>query len=206
MVGNALLVKPIIEKNPYQASLYLAGKREIWYDWETSKPRPSPGAVQNPATLKSIPMYQRGGTVIPLRAEVTKGSSKQMHEDPITLYIALNTKGDHANGTIYLDDGETYGYKKGEYAYWGIIFKKEHDYLHTIINKNLDKKGTLESDIMIEKIYVRGVKFFPRNAHIFLDDFTPEPLDFDYDRDTLLMEIRNPNAYITRDFRIDLHT
>ncbi|KIH60843.1 hypothetical protein ANCDUO_08893 [Ancylostoma duodenale] len=92
MVGNAILVKPIVEPNAVQASLYLAGKREIWYDWETSRPRPSPGAVQNPATLKTIPMYQRGG--------------------------------DFANGTIYLDDGETYSYKKGEYAYWGIIFKK----------------------------------------------------------------------------------
>ncbi|KAK6034696.1 hypothetical protein COOONC_27802 [Cooperia oncophora] len=60
MVGNALLVKPIVEPRPVQASLYLPGKREIWYDWETSKARPSPGAVQSPATLTSIPLYQRG--------------------------------------------------------------------------------------------------------------------------------------------------
>ncbi|RCN53741.1 hypothetical protein ANCCAN_00235 [Ancylostoma caninum] len=129
-----------------------------------------------------------------------------MREDPITLYIATNAKGDFANGTIYLDDGETYSYKKGEYAYWGIIFKKEHDYLHTIINKNLDKKGTLDSDIQIDKIIIRGAKFYPRTAHIYLDDFNPEPLDFEHDRETHVMEIKSPNAYITRDFRIDLHS
>ncbi|VDO93580.1 unnamed protein product [Heligmosomoides polygyrus] len=205
MVGNALLVKPIVEPNAVQASLYLPGKREIWYDWETSKPRPSPGAVQSPATLTSIPMYQRGGTVIPVREEVA-GSSKLMRDNPLTLYIALNMKGDFANGTVYIDDGESYSYKNGEYAYWGIIFKREHDYLHTITNKNLDKKGTLESDIQIEKIVVRGAKFYPRTAHIYLDDFSPEPLDFEYDRETHLMEIANPNAYLTREFRIDLHT
>ncbi|VDM76765.1 unnamed protein product [Strongylus vulgaris] len=181
MVGNALLVKPIVEKDATQVSMYLAGRGEVWYDWETSKPRPSPGAVQNPVTLKSIPMYQRGGTVIPVRERVRR-SSQLMREDPITLYIALNMK------DIYLQ------------------YLREHDYLHVIINKNLDKKGTLESDVMIEKIVVRGVKFFPRTAHIYLDDFTPDPLDFDYDRDTQLMEIKSPNAYITRDFRIDIHT
>uniref|UniRef100_A0A0K0D7L0 DUF5110 domain-containing protein n=1 Tax=Angiostrongylus cantonensis TaxID=6313 RepID=A0A0K0D7L0_ANGCA len=63
MVGNALLVKPIVEPRAIQVSLYLPGRREIWYDWEDSKPRPSPGAVQSSVTLETIPMYQRGGEV-----------------------------------------------------------------------------------------------------------------------------------------------
>ncbi|WKY16061.1 hypothetical protein Q1695_001054 [Nippostrongylus brasiliensis] len=205
MVGNALLVKPIVEAKAVQSSIYLPGKKEIWYEWETSKPRPSPGAVQMPATLTTIPRYQRGGTVIPVREQVRR-SSKLGRDDPITLYIALNMKGDFANGTVYMDDGETYAYKNGEYAYWGIFFKREHDYLHTIVNKNLDKKGTMESDVQINKIVIRGAKFYPRTAHIYLDDFTPEDLEFEYDRDNHLMEIMNPNAYLTREFRIDLHT
>ncbi|KJH43978.1 glycosyl hydrolase, family 31 [Dictyocaulus viviparus] len=205
MVGNALLVKPIVEPKASQVSIYLPGKNEVWYDWESSKPRPSPGAVQLPTTLETIPMYQRGGTVIPVRENVQQSSSL-MRNAPITLYIALKMKEHSANGTIYLDDGETYSYKNGEYAYWAIIFKREHDYLHTIINKNLDKRGTLDSDIQIEKIVIRGATFYPRTAHIYLDDFMPESLEFDFDRENHLMEIRNPNAYITKDFRIDLHS
>ncbi|KAJ1352135.1 hypothetical protein KIN20_008335 [Parelaphostrongylus tenuis] len=211
MVGNALLVKPIVEPKAVQVSLYLPGRKEmstsikIWYDWENSKPRPSPGAVQSPVTLETMPMYQRGGTVIPFREHVGQ-SSEMMRTAPLTLYIALNTKGDFANGTIYFDDGESYAYKNGDYAYWGIIFRREHDYLHTIVNKNLDKKGTMDSDVQIEKIVIRGAAFYPRTAHIYLDDFMPESLDFDYDRDVHLMVINNPNAYITREFRIDLHS
>ncbi|KIH60842.1 hypothetical protein ANCDUO_08892 [Ancylostoma duodenale] len=87
-----------------------------------------------------------------------------------------------------------------------VFLFREHDYLHTIINKNLDKKGTLDSDIQIDKIIIRGAKFYPRTAHIYLDDFNPEPLDFEHDRETHVMEIKSPNAYITRDFRIDLHS
>ncbi|VDO27363.1 unnamed protein product [Haemonchus placei] len=76
---------------------------------------------------------------------------------------------DFANGTVYIDDGETYAFKNGDFAYWAVIFKREHDYLHTIINKNLDKKGSLKSEIRIETIIIRGAKFYPRTAHIYLD-------------------------------------
>ncbi|CAD6188968.1 unnamed protein product [Caenorhabditis auriculariae] len=205
MVGPALLVKPVQEPGATQISTYLPGKRQVWFEWDTHKARPSPGAVQNPAGLHSIGLYQRGGTMIPVFADV-KMTTKENHEQPIILYIALNNKGDFANGTIYLDDGESYAYEKGDFAYWGITFKKEHDYLHTITNKNLDKRGTFDSDVYIEKIVIRGAKFYPRTAHIYLDDFTPDPLDFEYDRDNFLMEIEAPNGYITREFRIDLHS
>ena len=66
MVGNALLVKPIVEPKAEQASTYLPGRREVWYEWNTHKARPSPGAVQIPATLTTIPMFQRGGSMLSL--------------------------------------------------------------------------------------------------------------------------------------------
>lgn len=78
--------------------------------------------------------------------------------------------------------------------------------MHTITNKNLDKNGKFDSDIYIEKIVIRGAKFYPRNAHIFLDDFSPEDLEFEFNRDNFLMEIQNPGAFVTREFRIDIHS
>ena len=63
------------------------------------------------------------GTIIPKLSEV-KLTTKDNHEQPITLYIAVNQKGDFANGTIYLDDGESYSYEKGDFAYWGFTFKR----------------------------------------------------------------------------------
>uniref|UniRef100_A0A1I7UPS8 Gal_mutarotas_2 domain-containing protein n=1 Tax=Caenorhabditis tropicalis TaxID=1561998 RepID=A0A1I7UPS8_9PELO len=205
MVGSGLLVKPVLEEKLKELSIYLPGKRQVWYDWETHKARPSPGAVQIPAELNTIGLYHRGGTIIPKLSEV-KLTTKDNHEQPITLYIAVNQKGDFANGTIYLDDGESYAYEKGDFAYWGFTFKREHDYLHTITNKNLDKKGKFDSDVYIDKIVIRGAKFYPRNAHIFLDDFSPEDLDFEFNRDNFVMEIANPGAFVTREFRIDIHS
>lgn len=41
--------------------------------------------------------------------------------DEIVFFLA----GDHANGTLYMDDGETYKYRdENDYAYWGFHFKK----------------------------------------------------------------------------------
>ncbi|CAI4225659.1 unnamed protein product [Auanema sp. JU1783] len=205
MIGNALLVKPVMEPSAQIASIYLPGQREVWYDWHTSKARPSPGAVQSNATLTSIPLYQRGGTIVPI-VEAIGGNANAARNEPVTLYIALNQKGDFANGTIYLDDGETHAYERGEYAYWGITFKRVHDYLHTITNKNLDTNGKLDSEVFVEKIVIRGAKFYPRTAHVFIDDFTPEPVDFEYDRETFVMEITTPTGYITSEFRLDLHS
>ncbi|EGT43911.1 CBN-AAGR-4 protein [Caenorhabditis brenneri] len=205
MVGSGLLVKPVLEEKIKELSIYLPGKRQVWYDWNNHKARPSPGAVQIPVDINTIGLYHRGGTIIPKLSEV-KLTTKDNQNQPITLYIAVNQKGDHANGTIYLDDGESYGYENGEYAYWGFTFKREHDYLHTITNKNLDKKGKHDSDVYIDKIVIRGAKFYPRNAHIFLDDFSPEDLDFEFNRENFVMEIANPGAFVTREFRIDIHS
>lgn len=93
-------------------------------------------------------------------------------KDYAILYIDYTEKflqGDYANGTIYMDDGETFDYKNGHYFYWGFIYKKEGDQLHSISSKNLDKQGRLENDAVIEKIIIRGVRYYPTNIHIYLD-------------------------------------
>lgn len=78
-------------------------------------------------------------------------------------------QGDFANGTMYIDDGETFSYQKGDFAYWGFTFRKESDFLYSISSKKLDPKGTLESEITIEKIVIRGARFFPAKVHVYLD-------------------------------------
>ncbi|CAJ0939196.1 unnamed protein product, partial [Mesorhabditis belari] len=206
LVGNAILVKPTLEAGETRTSVYLPGKREIWYEFDTGKARPSPGAMQIETPIDKIAVFQRGGTIIPIREmDGPRASLAETKADPVSLYIGLNNRGDSANGTIYLDDGETFAYEKGEFAFWGFTFKKEHDYLFTITSKNLDKKGKLESEILIDKIYLRGVKFYPQTAHIYLDDFVPEDLPFEHDRDSQQIVISNVGAYLTKEWKIDLH-
>uniref|UniRef100_A0A915PNX4 Glycoside hydrolase family 31 N-terminal domain-containing protein n=1 Tax=Setaria digitata TaxID=48799 RepID=A0A915PNX4_9BILA len=191
LVGPALLVRPVMDPDIQSVSLYLPGRRNvIWYDWNDHKGRVAPGAVYTDTPIDVIPLFQRGGTIIPTWQRVRRASGL-MFQDPITLYIALNFNGDYANGTVYMDDGESFEYKNGQYFYWGFVYKKEGDQLHSISSMNLDKEGKLESDAVIEKIIIR--------------DWNPESADYAHDRDAQTLIIRKPNALLTQEFRIDIH-
>lgn len=60
--------------------------------------------------MLQIPVYQRGGSIIPRKDRVRRASSL-MREDPYTLVVALNTEG-KAQGTLYIDDEHTFEYRQ----------------------------------------------------------------------------------------------
>lgn len=207
MVGPAILVRPVMEPDVTSVSLYLPGKQsQAWYEWDTNRMYVSPGAVYVNTPLDKIPVFQRGGTIVPIR-ERPRRSSKLMRDDPITLYVAAELNHERANGTIYLDDGESFNYaKNGEYLYWGFTYKKVNEQLYTITSKNLDSKGIYDPDVYVERIVIRGVRYYPRNIHLYYDDYNPQDLEFTHDRDLRLVVIRKPGAYVSREWRIDIHT
>ncbi|VDN03320.1 unnamed protein product [Thelazia callipaeda] len=212
LLGSGLLVRPVMEPDVPSISLYLPGRRNVvWYNWDDHMVSTVFFFIRVlivflwfiSSVYVNTPI-DRGGTIIP-KWERVRRASTLMRQDPITLYVAINFKGDYANGTLYMDDGETFDYKTGQYFYWGFVYKKEGDQLYSLSSKNLDKKGTLESDAMIEKIVIRGVRYYPTNVHIYLDDWNPETADYVHDRDAQSLIIRKPNVYVTKEFRIDIH-
>lgn len=93
-----------------------------------------------------------------------------MRDDPITLYVAAQLDKEFANGTIYMDDGISLNYaNKSEFLYWSFTYKKLSDSVYTIQSKQLDKSGTYDPDVYIEKIVIRGVRYYPRNVHLYYD-------------------------------------
>ncbi|KAF9950152.1 hypothetical protein BGZ70_001487, partial [Mortierella alpina] len=112
MVGDALLVKPVTKPGVTRSSVYFAGN-EKWFDIKDYSVEQGPGIREVDSPANKIPVYQRAGTIIP-RRERPRRSSKAMENDPFTLVIALDSKGE-ATGRIYLDDGESFNYEKGDY-------------------------------------------------------------------------------------------
>ena len=89
MVGPAILVRPVMDTGVHSVSVYLPGAGSVWYDWDTLKGQPGPGAVHINTPMEKIPVYQRGGTIVPLRERVRRASSSSQ-QDPITLRVALD--------------------------------------------------------------------------------------------------------------------
>lgn len=87
-----------------------------------------------PAALHQIPIFIRGGSILPTR-ERHRRSSTLMQRDPFTLRIALDKKG-NANGELYLDDGESYDHEQGNLI-WRAFETERKNKVIRISSKNL---------------------------------------------------------------------
>lgn len=110
MFGPALLVSPVTEQGAVTRHLYLPNAK--WVDFWTGRAAPMSGiAVDVPAPLSRLPLYVRGGSILPLGPDVEYASQKPT--DPLELRIYRGADGDF---TLYEDEGDTYNYEKGAYA------------------------------------------------------------------------------------------
>lgn len=117
-LGNTgLMVKPVTEQNARSVEVYIPDK-EVYYDYTNGVPgeaiSASLGYFKRPVGLGDIPMYLKGGSILP-RKDRYRRSSKLMHYDPYHLVVALDREG-HAQGMLYLDDEESFNYRNGDFA------------------------------------------------------------------------------------------
>lgn len=202
-IGSALLVRPVLESGAQSVSVYLPGET-VYYDFDDFSKRTGPGAVYVHTDMDKVPVFIRGGTIVPTRERIRRASSLMSH-DPITIYVALSRYGDYANGTIYLDDGETFAYKNGEYLYRKFEYRNDGDRSGSLTSKSFDPKGKLKSDVWIERIVFLGLQMYPRNVHLFVDDYKPTELAFEFDQKTFSMVVRRPKVEVNKDWRLDIH-
>ena len=109
MVGDSLLVRPVMTQLVRQVDIYLPGEGEIWYDFNSPESNPMRGrqTVTVGVTLDAIPVYIRGGSIIPMKM-TRRISSQFMKKDPITLRVF--PKNGNANGLVYIDDEDSMDY------------------------------------------------------------------------------------------------
>jgi alpha 1,3-glucosidase len=90
LVGTDLLVKPVTSLNQSFTEVYLPGdQNSLWYDYETHLSYAGGQNVTIPTPLERIPVFVRGGAILPLQERLRR-STTQMINDPYTLLIALD--------------------------------------------------------------------------------------------------------------------
>ncbi|KAK4544170.1 hypothetical protein LTR36_004380 [Oleoguttula mirabilis] len=109
-----LLAKPVTKEGQEGQDIYLADK-EKYYDYFDFWTYEGPGTVNVAAPLDTIPFLMQGGHIIP-RRDRPRRSSGLMRYDPFTLVVVLGNSGD-AEGTLYLDDGESFDFQDGGYLH-----------------------------------------------------------------------------------------
>lgn len=195
MVGDALLVAPVLQKSATQVTVYFPGN-QLWYDIEDNHKYDINGELNIKAPYDKIPVFQRGGTIIPRKHRIRR-SSVLMHEDPVTLHIAVDRNG-RASGNLYIDDGKSFDYKEGKFIY--VNFKYENGLLQA---KMISPPGTTTKS-WVEKVVVVGGGPINNPAKIITKD-GEKYVETLYNSLDGTLTIRKPGVNLGEEFTINMN-
>lgn len=101
--GTSILVAPVTAENATSVDIYLPNDQ--YYDWYTLQPIRGQGANihLDDVPFTSIPLYIKGGAVLPLRI-TSANTTTELRKKNFRLLIAPGLDGT-ASGSLYLDDG-----------------------------------------------------------------------------------------------------
>lgn len=107
-LGPTILVTPVLDQGATTVNGVFPGNGvdECYYDWYTQAPVSSSltGNVTIDAPLGHIPVYIRGGAILPTQPMAL--TTRDARKLPWSVLVALGLDGS-ASGYLYLDDGES---------------------------------------------------------------------------------------------------
>ncbi len=109
MLGPALLVAPVLERGARERELYLPPG--VWFDLHDDARHLGPKRLRVPAPLERLPLFARGGRVIPARSPV-----RHAGETPVEPLVLEVFPGGDSETELFEDDGETLAYREGAWA------------------------------------------------------------------------------------------
>lgn len=197
LVGNALLVHPVTEAGATKVSVYFPGENEVWYDVETWEKFDGLSTVSIPVTLSKIPVFQRGGTIVPKKERIRRCSALTK-DDPYTLQVALPKEGKPAEGTLYIDDGATFDYKKGDLLYLKFKFAD-----NTLTSEILEGPGDFKTKAWLERVVIAGYPTRPSDVQLVTSKGT-QNLQFTYEEKEQLLRVRKPGVNIAEKWTLKI--
>ncbi|MFL6134500.1 MAG: TIM-barrel domain-containing protein, partial [Nocardioidaceae bacterium] len=112
LFGTDLLVAPVVSPGATSRQVYLPSGD--WYDWHTGELLAGRQFVVAPTPLDRIPIYARGGAVIPMWPEAPR-STDGYHPETVELHVFV-PPGDGSHLSVLAeDDGLTFALRDGAY-------------------------------------------------------------------------------------------
>ena len=212
--STGLLVKPVTAENVMKVDVYVADREKYfdYFDYSIVFGAGKTHAVA--AQLPKIPLLMQGGHIIPRRDRPRK-SSGLMKWDPFTLVVVLSNAGT-AEGTLYLDDGETFAFEDSAYIHRRFTYSDE-----TLVSEDIGGpagKATKEylktmAKVRVEKVIVVGapIAWYGKKEVVVLEDGAKETegrkVDFIYHHavsgKSTWAVVKDPGVGIGRGWKID---
>ena len=118
MIGDDLLVAPILKPNLTARLVYLPAG--VWYDYWTGARQEGGRMTRVEAQLETVPMYVRGGAIVPMGPEMNYVGEKPA--SPLEFQIYPDARGE-ASMALYEDDGLTEAYLQGSFRRTGVSYR-----------------------------------------------------------------------------------
>lgn len=227
---SCLLVKPIVEEGITKTDIYVPDEQP-YYNFFTHSVHYGSSKTGSrfpfEAPLDTLPLFHRGGSIVSQR-ETIRRSAPIMWRDPIKLTVALDSL-QTANGSIYLDDGDSFDFEKGALTWRSFDFDFSGSSAR-LISKDLASSGTSTQElslytpdnqwqqqaepITVHKIVVLGLEKKPTCIRSSLND---APVHFEWSdgiaatagrrksgKTASELTITPPAMSITRDWQLDI--
>ena len=110
LFGPAFLVCPVTHKGATSRPVYLPSGCS-WTDFWTGRTYKGGQTIEAPAPMETMPIYIRAGSIVPMGPFLQYASEKPA--DPIELRVY---RGANNTFSLYEDEGDNYGYEKGQCA------------------------------------------------------------------------------------------
>ncbi|KAK2945040.1 putative Neutral alpha-glucosidase AB [Blattamonas nauphoetae] len=152
LFGDSLLVAPVTQPGIDSMIVALplkshAGAPQLWYNYTSGTvvhPDENSQTLTVPLTMDSIPVFQRGGTIIPLWKRHRRSTFSQP-KDPFTLLIALDSK-EEAEGCLFVDDGWSEAWElAGQFMHRKFRFEKKNEQEYVLTNTPHDFDSFFDS-------------------------------------------------------------
>jgi mannosyl-oligosaccharide alpha-1,3-glucosidase len=177
LIGDSLLVKPVVTEGQTSTNVYIPAGQP-WFDYETGEKYSSYSEHTINTPMNKIPVFQKGGSIIPLKKRVRK-STFQMKDDPYTLQIALDSKG-KADGDLYVDDGHSFNYKNNEFTYRKFTVEKSisSTIIECVTSHPLTRSG-YKLNNTVERIVIFGLEKEPKSIKAIIPELKDPTLGVD---------------------------
>ncbi|NDJ61964.1 MAG: DUF4968 domain-containing protein [Chloroflexi bacterium] len=126
MLGNALLVAPVLEPGAIHRSVYLP--KGLWYDFWTNEPVWGGQALMVTAPLERLPLFVRAGAAVPMWPD--DHTTSQSPSDKLILRVYPGA----GESVIYEDDGDGPTLEQGDYR-WVYITCGWNEERHFVVKR-----------------------------------------------------------------------
>jgi len=171
LFGEALLVAPVFEPGQMARHVYLPNG--TWVDWETGECHAGEQFITSAAPLDRIPVFARGGRVIPMYASAPS-STMDHYPEVLELHVIIPEEDGEFHSQLHEDDGISDAHAQGRFLRTTFCLTRKCNRVNLTASAMGDgfpefRRKRLHAVLRgcpVERIEINGVEARPRGGRV----------------------------------------